>query len=71
VQTRIADFAEVDVFYPDGLYRRRLSVRGLASDPNWDTQSTPSLWGTWQRQGNKIIASQGTSITYTIQDSHT
>lgn len=69
---RISDYLEVDVFYPDGTYRRRLPVRGLASDPNWERQQQKILWGTWQQQGNKIVVRRGSySTTYSIQNDHT
>lgn len=68
VQTQISDYAEVDVFYSDGTYRRRLPVRGLASDPNWERRQQKDLWGTWQRQGNKVIVHRGSYTTrYTIE----
>jgi len=72
MQTQISDFMEVDVFYPDGSYRRRLPVRGLASDQAWDRQQQKILWGTWQQQGNKIIVTRGAySTTYTLDHGNT
>ncbi|MCR4347789.1 MAG: hypothetical protein NUV55_11400 [Sulfuricaulis sp.] len=72
VQTQISDYAEVDVFYPDGTYRRRLPVRGLASDPNWERRQQKDLWGTWQRNGNKIIVRRGAYTTsYTVENDNT
>lgn len=72
VQTQISDYAEVDVFYPDGAYRRRLPVRGLASDPNWERRQQKDLWGTWQRNGNKIIVRRGAYTTsYTVENDNT
>ena len=72
VRTQIGDYAEVDVFYPDGTYRRRLPVRGLASDPNWERRQQKDLWGTWQRNGNKIIVRRGTYTTsYTVENDNT
>jgi len=63
---------EVDVFYPDGTYRRRLPVRGLASDPDWERRQQPILWGTWKRDGNKIVVRRGSYETsYTIENENT
>lgn len=63
----IGDFEEVDVFYPDGTYRRRLPIRGLASDPAWERQQQPALWGSWSRDGNQITVRRGSySTTYTV-----
>ena len=71
-QSHISDFMEVDVFYPDGAYRRRLPVRGLASDRGWDQQQQPVLWGTWRREGNQVVVRRGSYTTsYTIQDERT
>ena len=68
VQTSISDYVEVDVFYPDGTYRRRMPVRGMASDLNWERQQQAILWGTWQRQGDTIVARRGNyETTYRIQ----
>lgn len=65
---QISDYAEVDVFYPDGTYRRRLPVRGLASDPNWERRQQKDLWGNWQRDGDKLIVRRGSYVTsYTIE----
>jgi len=69
---KISDYLEVDVFFPDGTYRRRLPVRGLASDPNWERRQQKILWGTWQQQGNKIVVRRGSYTTaYTIQNDRT
>jgi hypothetical protein len=53
--TQISDFLEVDVFYPDGTYRRRLPIRGLNSDFKWEQTQQLPLWGTWTQEGDKII----------------
>ena len=67
LQTHISDYTEVDVFFPDGTYRRKLPVRGLPTQLGFERQA-----GTWQRQGNKIVVRRGTYTTsYTIQDDHT
>ncbi len=69
-QTRLAvsDYLEVDVFFPDGTYRRRLPIRGLASDPAWERAQQPSLWGSWSRDGDQVTARRGSySATYTVQ----
>lgn len=72
VQTQISDYLEVDVFYPDGTYRRRLPVRGLGSDQNWERRQQPILWGTWQQQGNKVVIRRGSYTTsYSIENEHT
>lgn len=69
LNTSIADFEEIDVFYPDGTYRRRLPTRGLASDPGWERQHQPGLWGTWRRQGDQVITQRGSYVTrYTIKN---
>jgi hypothetical protein len=66
-QTSIEDFTEVDVFFPHGIYRRRLPDRGMNSDMDWDQQQWKALWGTWKQQGNKVIISRGSYTTsYTI-----
>jgi len=72
MRTQIDDFAEVDVFYPDGSYRRRLPIRGLASDVDWDRRQQKVLWGTWQRDGSKLIVRRGSYTTsYTIESDNT
>jgi hypothetical protein len=63
---------EIDVFFPDGTYRRRFPDRGLASDLSWDRAHTPALWGTWTRSGNEITVQRGGSTTrYAIRDANT
>jgi hypothetical protein len=65
---QIGDYLEVDVFYPDGTYRRRLPIRGLMSDFGWERKQQPILWGTWERKGNQVIARRGNySPTYSIE----
>ncbi|KAA3626089.1 MAG: hypothetical protein DWQ09_17830 [Proteobacteria bacterium] len=72
VQTQISDYLEVDVFYPDGTYRRRLPVRGIASDFSWERQQQRILWGTWRREGRRVIVQRGSyTTTYTIENDHT
>ena len=67
VQTSIADYAEVDVLFADGSYRRRMPDRGLASDLAWDRQNRRPLWGTWSRQGDLITTNRsGYKTTYRI-----
>lgn len=71
LNTSISDYEEIDVFYPDGTYRRRLPTRGLAADPDWERRHQPGLWGTWHRQGNKIVTQRGNYVTsYTIKNDH-
>lgn len=55
----IVDSEEVDVLYPDGTYRRRLPIRGLASDPGWERARQPILWGTWRREGSSVVTTRG------------
>ncbi|MGE0552223.1 MAG: hypothetical protein AB7R55_02210 [Gemmatimonadales bacterium] len=63
----VGDYSEVDVFFPDGTYRRRLPLRGLASDSVWERRQQPVLWGTWSRDGNRITVQRGSYRTsYTI-----
>ena len=52
---QVSDFLEVDVFYPDGTYRRRLPIRGLNSDYGWEKTQQLPLWGAWKREGDKIV----------------
>ena len=67
LHTNISDFTEIDVFFPDGKYRRRLPARGLLTELSFERQE-----GTWQRQGNKIVVRRGTYTTsYTVKDDHT
>jgi len=71
LNTSISDFEEIDVFYPNGTYRRRLPTRGLAADPNWERRHQPGLWGTWRRQGNQIVTQRGSYVTrYSIKNDH-
>lgn len=68
LQTSIQDFLEVDVFFPDGSYRRRLPIRGLASDLAWDRAQQPILWGTWERSGDRVMIRRGSySTSYVVQ----
>ena len=65
---QISDYLEVDVFYPDGTYRRRLPIRGLMSDFAWERTQQPILWGTWERKGNQVFARRGSyTATYRIE----
>ncbi len=67
-QVSIADYEEVDVLFPDGTYRRRLPIRGLASDMGWERAQQPILWGRWSRQGNRVVAERGSyAEVYTVQ----
>lgn len=67
-QLTISDYEEVDVFFPDGTYRRRLPIRGLGSDLGWERAQQSALWGRWSRQGNQVIAQRGSySAVYTVQ----
>jgi hypothetical protein len=69
VQTYIGDYEEVDVFFPDGTYRRRLPIRGLNGDLGWERQQQLPLWGTWQQQGSIIMVRRGNyQARYTLQD---
>lgn len=71
-QTHISDYLEVDVFYSDGTYRRRLPIRGLASDMNWERRQQEILWGTWQQQGDRIIVRRGShDASYAIGKDNT
>lgn len=54
VVTQVSDYAEVDVFFPDGTYRRRLPIRGLYTNLGWEKTQQLPLWGTWTREGDKI-----------------
>jgi hypothetical protein len=66
--SRIKDYQEIDVLFPDGTYRRGLPTRGLVSDMGWKRRQQLPLWGTWQQQGNRIIVSRGNYQThYTLQ----
>jgi len=68
VQTYIDDYEEIDVFFPDGTYRRRLPIRGLNSDLAWERQQQLPLWGNWQQQGSSIIVRRGNyQSRYTLQ----
>lgn len=67
LQTHISDYTEIDVFFPDGKYRRRLPARGLLTELSFERQE-----GTWQQHGNKIVVRRGTYTTsYTVKDDHT
>lgn len=55
---QVSDFVEVDVFFPDGTYRRRLPIRGLNSDLAWERTQQLPLWGTWKREGDKIVVTR-------------
>lgn len=67
VQMSVQDYPEVDVFLPDGSYRRGLPVRGLAADVAWDRAQLPAAWGTWQREGDRIITHRsGYTTTYVV-----
>lgn len=55
---QVSDFLEVDVFFPDGTYRRRLPIRGLNSDYGWEKTQQLPLWGTWKRDGDKIVVTR-------------
>jgi len=63
---------EIDVFYPDGTYRRRFPDRGLASDPAWERARGGALWGRWTRHGRRVVVRRGSyTTTYRIKDEHT
>lgn len=65
--TQVGDALEVDVFFADGSYRRRLPVRGLLSDLAWDREQQPNLWGRWQQQGRQqLVQRGGHSASYTV-----
>jgi len=67
VASRIGDAEEVDVLFPDGSYRRRLPIRGLASDLAWERRQQPNLWGRWTQQGRQVVVRRGGyTATYTI-----
>jgi len=67
-QTYISDDEEVDVFFPDGTYRRRLPIRGLNGNLAWERQQQLPLWGTWQQQGSIVIVRRGDyQSRYTLQ----
>lgn len=67
VRTSVQDYLEVDVFLPDGRYRRGLPTRGLAADLAWDRAERPIFWGTWRREGNRIVTQRGSyTTTYTV-----
>lgn len=67
-QLSIADTEEVDVLFPDGTYRRRLPVRGLATDLAWERAQQPILWGRWSRQGSQVVTDRGGyREVYTVQ----
>jgi len=67
LNTNISDYTEIDVFFPDGRYRRSLPARGLPTELSFERQE-----GIWQRQGNKIVVRRGTYTTsYTVKDDHT
>jgi len=66
--TRIEDYREVDILFPDGTYRRGLPMRGFNSDPGWERRQQLPLWGNWRQQGNSIIVRRGNYQTqYTLQ----
>jgi hypothetical protein len=68
VQTYIDDYEEIDVFFPDGTYRRRLPIRGLNGDLTWERRQQLPLWGSWQQQGSIIIVRRGNyQARYTLQ----
>jgi hypothetical protein len=68
VQTYIDDYEEVDVFFPDGTYRRRLPIRGLNGDLGWERKQQLPLWGTWQQQGSIVMVRRGNyQARYTLQ----
>jgi hypothetical protein len=58
-QTRIQDYIEIDILFPDGTYRRGLPVRGLNGDLGWERRQQLPLWGSWLKQGNSIIVRRG------------
>ena len=67
LQTHVSDYTEVDVYFPDGTYRRKLPVRGLPTQLSFERQA-----GTWQRHGNKIVVRRGTYTTsYTVKNDRT
>jgi len=67
VRTSVQDYLEVDVLLADGSYRRGLPVRGLAGDLAWDRAHLPVFWGTWRREGDRIVTQRGSYVTaYTL-----
>lgn len=63
---------EIDVFYPNGRYRRRFPDRGLASDPSWERAHGAAMWGTWTRHGGRIVVRRGSyTTTYRIKNERT
>jgi len=67
--SQIGDFAEVHVFFPDGTFRQRMPIRGLATDLAWERSRIPVLWGTWTQAGNTVTVSRGSNTyTYTLSD---
>lgn len=67
VRTSVQDYLEVDVLFPDGSYRRGLPVRGLAADLAWDRARRPGAWGTWRREGDRIVTRRGNyTATYVV-----
>jgi hypothetical protein len=68
VQTYIDDYEEIDVFFPDGTYRRRLPIRGLNGNLGWERQQQLPLWGTWLQQGSSVVVRRGNyQVRYTLQ----
>jgi hypothetical protein len=68
LQVSLADYLEVDVFFPDGTYRRGLPIRGLDGDLAWERRQQPIRWGTWKREGDQIITRRGSyTVVYTMQ----
>jgi len=67
--SQIGDFAEVKVFFPDGTFRQRMPIRGLATDLAWERAQIPVLWGTWTREGDRVTVTRGpTTSRFTISD---
>ncbi|HXH72089.1 MAG TPA: hypothetical protein VNI58_04665 [Mariprofundaceae bacterium] len=67
LSSSIEDYTDINVFFPDGTYRHRLPDRGMGSDLRWDQQIRKPLWGTWKKQGNKLIFTySGYTAEYTI-----
>ncbi|QKK11961.1 MAG: hypothetical protein HND59_10580 [Pseudomonadota bacterium] len=47
-------------------------MRGIASDFSWERQQQRILWGTWRREGRRVIVQRGSyTTTYTIENDHT
>ncbi len=68
VRTSIQDYPEVDVFLPDGSYRRGLPVRGLGADLAWDRANRAFAWGVWRREGDRLVTRRGSYTTsYTLR----